>query len=906
MQIEFLEGLDIIIIKGRKEDVARVTRLIEQLQQRGVDTQPDVQVYQLRQISSASAAEMIRTIYDQVYAPRQGPVSITALVKPNALLLIGRPENNKTVITLLRQLDRPVPPSTQLEVFHLRHISALDAAQRLNALYRSTPEAQGPIQAGERTALGPRIRVVPDYRSNTLIVQASPGDMAEVGRFLQAIDVEDTESAQEVRIFKLANALAEDLAPVLQDAINGQLEGAGRSLTGQGLGAAGQGATVARVRSSMLKFMTVDSAGGRLLQSGILFDVRIVADTNSNALVVTGPPNSMDLIGALIKELDQLPNAEAQIKVFTVINGDATNLTTMLQQLFGQQASTGQGNAQAAFLQAVGQTAGGGTGESSLIPLRFAVDQRTNSIIASGSKSDLNVVEAILVRLDEGGIESRKNSVYRLRNAPATDVATAITNLLQQQTQIQQQALTNVLSPFEQFEREVIVVPEPVSNSLIISATPRFYDQIIRVVEDLDQRPPMVMIQVLIGEVTLGNTREFGVELGLQDSLVFDRGLGTNFIGFPFNQQQTGNNNNTGSLGTRDNVAGQALSNLNVGRVNANLGYGGMVLSAGNESVNVLIRALQDRNQMRILSRPQIMTLDNQVAFVQIGARVPRIVNSTINQLGNTQNTVQDVNVGILLRVQPRISPDGLVVMLLDTEKSSVGSIAAGIPIAVSPTGTPINSPQINTTTAQTTLSARSGQTVVFSGLITDTKSTVTRGIPYISDIPLLGSLFRFDSESAMRTELLIIMTPYIIKDDEDYEWIKRTESDRMSWCLADVVNVHGDVGLSGGNGYSTKKPTSVIYPDMDPTGLEGLPTPAEKPAELPLMLPYQSNNLPAHESVPRASFATPPSAQKPNQLPSVQERQAATAGYQDPNTRVYYGEPAAYSVPRNTNGPSR
>ncbi len=120
-----------------------------------------------------------------------------------------------------------------------------------------------------------------------------------------------------------------------------------------------------------------------------------------------------------------------------------------MQQLFGQSTGGGQGQLP------VGSATGGG--DSSLVPLRFTVDQRTNSIIASGSRGDLEVVERLLIRLDEGDIRQRKTTVYRLRNAPALDVSNAINQFLTSQRQVNQLAPT-LVSQTEQIEREVIVV----------------------------------------------------------------------------------------------------------------------------------------------------------------------------------------------------------------------------------------------------------------------------------------------------------------------------------------------------------------------------------------------------------------------------------------------------------------
>ncbi len=804
VRIEFVEGLDIIVLRGNQKDVDRVMRIIQDIERLSGETSPEIDIYHLQHAGSEQVAELVTELYDQILSSRQGTVSLRALTKPNALLMIGRRDTLDILTNLIRKVDQPVAPTTQFRVFQLRHMSSVDAQRRLAEFYQ------------ERTALGARVLVIPDYRTNSVIVQASPRDLLEVEALLKQIDVAESAATNEVRIFKLTNALAEELAPILQDAINGQHSGAGAGAGSQAATAqqGNQDNTTSQIRAAMLSFATVDKNGGQILKSGVLFDVRVNADTNSNSLIITAPKESMPLIEALVTALDQLPNASAQIKVFTILNGNAVNLTTLLQELFGAAGNQGGGANTAALLQAQQVAAG----ESSLVALRFAVDQRTNSIIVSGSEGDLAVVEAIIVRLDESEIETRKTVVYKLRNAPAADVSTAINQLLQGQRDITNLA-PEALSPFEQIEREVIVVPELVSNSLIVSATPRYFDEVKAIVEELDARPPLVMIQVLIAEVSLGNITEFGIELGLQDSLLFDRGIGV--VGFPFNQAALGNNADATSLGTRETLAGQALSNLSVGRTNAALGYGGLVLSAGNESINILLRALQDRQRMQVLSRPQVMTLDNQPAFVQVGARVPRITATTSNQNGVTNSVVLE-NVGILLGVTPRTSPDGLVVMEINAEKSQLGPEAQGIPIFTDNLGNVIRAPQINITTAQTTISARSGQTVVFAGLITKSKTHVTRGTPILSDIPVLGRLFRFDNDQEQRTELLIVMTPYIIKDEEDADWIKQVESERMSWCLGDVVEVHGDIGVTppgSQHGHNAPQP-QVIYPDLNPTGV--------------------------------------------------------------------------------------
>src|SRR5262249_5201352 len=158
--------------------------------------------------------------------------------------------------------------------------------------------------------------------------------------------------------------------------------------------------------------------------------------------------------------------------------------------------------------------------------------------------------------------------------------------------------------------------------------------------------------------------------------------------------------------------------------------------------------------RLEVLSRPQIMALDGQPGYVLVGQRVPTITSVSLNNFGQTNN-VQYQQVGIIMQVVPRISPDGLVVMQLSTEKSDVAPEAEGIPISVSASGAIVRAPRINATNAVTTVSALSGQTVVLSGLLTNRREDVHRRVPLLADIPLIGDFFRYDRVANQRTELL-------------------------------------------------------------------------------------------------------------------------------------------------------
>lgn len=823
VQIEFLEGLDVLVVRGNRRDVERVMQIIRQIEQLSTETEPEIRVVPIQHVDCQSLITIVSQVYQQVFATRRGTVSMTPLVKPNAVLLVGRQESVRTVLELIWKLDKPVSPETEFRVFPLRHASATAMEQRLTTFYQ------------DRSGLGTQVQVTSDFRTNSLIVQAAPRDMQEVAAMIERLDVPSAEAINEIRVFTLKNSLATELATVLQQAITNQFGGQGAlrqtaigQVTTAPSGAAGQQTN--ELRSTRLRFLTLDAEGRKLLESGILTDVRITADTRANAVIVTAPADSMPLMEALVSELDRLPSAEAQVKVFTIVHGDAQTLADMLQSLFGQITT------QAATQQPAFRT-GAQEGESSLIPLRFAVDPRTNSIIATGSAGDLTVVEAILLRLDESEIQERTTRVFRLKNSPANDVATAINNYLTNERQVRQ-LNPDILSTFEFVSKEVVVVPEPVSNSLIVSATPQYFDEIVRIVEDLDERPPMVLIQVLIGEVQLTDNDEFGIELGIQDSVLFNRSV-AGVPGFLFNSTGPLGNNTTAP--GPDIVGAQAISNFGVGRGNSTLGFGGMVLSASSESVSVLIRALQQKRRLDVLSRPQVMALDNQAAFIQVGQQVPTITGTSVTQ--NTQvNSVSFTNTGLILLVRPRISPDGQVVMEINAEKSDVGPESEGIPISVSASGQVIRSPRINTTRAQTTVSAADGQTIILGGLITKSVTSTNRRIPGLSDFPILKHLFRYDAEDCIRTELLIVLTPHVVRSESDVERIRQIEAARMHWCLADVA---------------------AFEPDI----VNGVPTPAPAPAAgqgVP-----QEMSLPSPPGYAAPELVPVPNPQTPNGGPS-------------------------------------
>ena len=808
-----------VTLIGDPADTAIVRNAFEDIASRSA--KPSVERISLKNVASDQIAESVQEIYDASFAETQGAAIIKPLRSPNGLYVFGTPQAIASIRAIVEKVDADTPPILDedgpFSTFRLEHISAADAKRRLD--YYFGQQTTGGGGDGDRIPPDP-VTTVADFRSNILIVRGAKQYLDQAAEVIRSIDVDDGAATDVVRIFNLKNTLAEQIAIVLQDAINGQLPNAGQGYNPdqtaqQQTAQQAQGDEFSsQLRSAGAKLKTV-SPDGRTVTGGIMFDVRVTADRNSNSLVVRGPESSMELIGELISQLDRLPNTETLIKVFQVENGDAQSLLDTLQSLFPTAQAQQQGggttaNTSTAPLQSASATAG-----ASLVNLRFSIDERTNSIIVTGPAGDLQVVEDLINRLDESQPDRRQTVVHRLSNSPVLDVQEALNTWIEAR-QDRNGDDPRTLGGVNFADRDVDVIPEVVSNSLIISATPEYLPEIMAVVRRLDRRPPMVKVKVLIAEVDLNALEEFGVEVGLQDSLLFDRGTSlvgdaiTGGIGLPFNNPSLVANTNATF---RETLAGQALANFGTGRVNSN-GQSGLVLSAGNESVNILIRALQTRNCVRVLSKPHIVTLENLQGRVAVGQEVPRITGSQQNALGGgVTNTVVDVPVGVILEMTPRVSPDGMIVMFVNATKSALATGSPGVAVAVDATGNPVLQQPINSTSAQTTVMARSGQTVVFSGLIQENKSHTETGVPFLSDLPLLGPLFKFENDTTSRSELMIIMTPYLIDGDEELEIQNQDEMDRMHWCLCDVAEVYGKTDY---NGYRPEEgAVETIYPDQ-------------------------------------------------------------------------------------------
>ena len=751
--------LDIIVVEAEGPRLNRFVEMIRQIEEISKINRPKIEVVYLKHVNNVSLGGVLLPIYDNIFQTVPGVVWFTPMTSPNAIMLVGWGEAMDTAKELIETLDQPTATEhSRLHIFKLNHISAQQARTVLQGSFPPPQPLSGFVA---------RIQLFHEPRSNAIIVQAAPNDLDEVKRILIEIDVPDSSFRLQVKTKQLRNSLAPDVQQTITQAIiSGTTDG----------------------KIPAFELLIQGPEGQRLIKSGIMSDVTVSSDVRNNQIIIRSPENSMAFIEELIGLLD-IASPEAEIKVFQVEHGDADSLMQMLTSLIPSNVAGSPGP----------QLPGTADGDS-LIPIRFAVDVRTNTIVAAGSASDLKTVEALIMNLDREDMLSRESRVYPLKNMKSENVAATINEYIRSRRDIRLNT-PGVIPPFQQIESEVIVVPDVESNSLIISATPRYFNDIIKLVGEIDRSPPQVVIRVLIAEVTLSDAHEWSAEIGLQDPVLLGRssvGRG----GMLFNS-----NPNT-SLGTEPGtspgtVASQLLSNFGGQRIGP-AGFSGLAFAASSDYIHMQLRALHEDKRLEVLSAPQIMTINNQEAVISIGQKVPRMYGTVETQLSSRPD-IRDEDVSLMLTVQPSISPEGTIVMRVIARNQKLG--------AMTQVGDQIMQ-QIDDTNIATMISAADKETVVLGGLITKQEDTTLRKIPFLGDIPLVGKFFRQELSQTQRKELLIILTPSIVRSPEDIDRIRQAETARMNWCMKNVADIYGDVGaysISSARPYTGNAP--VITP---------------------------------------------------------------------------------------------
>jgi general secretion pathway protein D len=280
------------------------------------------------------------------------------------------------------------------------------------------------------------------------------------------------------------------------------------------------------------------------------------------------------------------------------------------------------------------------------------------------------------------------------------------------------------------------IVVSVATNSIIFQGTGEEYVQVQNLLKDLDRPSRTVLIEVTVAEVSLTNNESLGIEWALATQ--------TNAYG-------------TVTGGT---LPPTSSTNATIATSGLGLGTAGLLLAQFSQlgQARVVLNALASNNRAKILSAPRIVARSGETATIQVGAQVP-VITST--QTGLTTGTgvlqsVQYLPTGVILKVKPIVYSGDRIDVEVSQEVSSAESTTTGVSA----------SPTIDTRKVETKIAMRDGATVLLGGLMSSTTSLGNSGVPLLKDIPLIGQLFRVDNNSIQKTELIVLITPYVIGDD--------------------------------------------------------------------------------------------------------------------------------------------
>lgn len=705
------DRVNTILVTGGKEAFDFVERVLPQLDGEGTFSKLNFRVFTLTKATAQKLQATLQPIFanrpPRVRGEPNDPITIIADAWVNALLVGANVEDMTAVESLIKQLDAdPAPNGLSIHVFPLAKADVRKVALTVQGLFRDGP----PGQPGQQTP----VQITADERINALIVSCGEVDARRIAELVKRLDTEQVARVAEIKVFPLKNAKAETLSTILNTALNTKPA----PLTDQ------QNPNA----QSVLQFITRTLEGRDLITAALKESVLITPDPRMNSLIVSGPVDYMGLLEQIITRLDASSPQEAKIKVFTLKNASARQMADILTQMFRMTATAttaSQRTIQYTLVRpgVTNDAASATLGTAEQAALTVTVDPRTNSLLVGGTDHYVTMVEQIIESLDSTTANDRRTEIVRLKNTQAGDVAAAVRSFLDQERQRVTQVLgaDAVGTAQQMLEREVAVVGETNSNTLLLSASPRYFTQVQQLIAELDKSQPQVMIQVVLAEVALTDGRDVGLEWNLTGGPVYSSGV-----------------------------------NLGV----ANLAKNGFTAALTGGDTSFILKALKEHSKLEVLSRPQIVTADNKPATINVGQRVPLITDSRVTERGDTINSFRYEDIGVNLTVTPKISLDGFVKLELGTTNSSLGS--SDVKINASATV-----PVINQRRANTTVSVQNGQTIIIGGLIGTQEDRRERKVPFFGDIPYLGAAFRSTKVTKEKRELLIFLTPTIMANNQ-------------------------------------------------------------------------------------------------------------------------------------------
>lgn len=487
----------------------------------------------------------------------------------------------------------------------------------------------------------------------------------------------------------------------------------------------------------------------------------LAAYAATNTLIVTDRGANIGRLITIINGVDQPDNDE--VELVQLRHASASEIIRLIQSL----------------------QSGGGQIAGSPGQVKFAADERTNSILLSGDPAARTRMRGIITNLDSP-VESGGNTrVIYLRYANAADLLAILTGVSAGQAQIgtsnadsadggatsspaaaptvdangvQVQAAPNVptasliqRAPREDDRPNVDIQADEDTNALIITAPPDEMRSILAVVEQLDIRRAQVLVEAIIAELSTNNTSQLGVNFAV-DGTDSNRPAAITNLGGATQQL-------VATVASGGTALGNGLS-LALGRFGSDGIDFGFLLSA--------IASDSDNN---ILSTPTLVTMDNQEAEIVVGQNVPFVTGQQLSSSNdNPFQTIERQDIGVSLKVKPQINEGDNIKMEIEQEVSDVSNTAV----------TGATDITTNLRSIKTTVLVEDGQTLVLGGLIDDQVNDARDKIPFLGDIPLLGSLFRYRTTSKSKRNLMVFLHPTILRDPSTADYYSRSKYDDL------------------------------------------------------------------------------------------------------------------------------
>jgi type II secretory pathway component GspD/PulD (secretin) len=379
-------------------------------------------------------------------------------------------------------------------------------------------------------------------------------------------------------------------------------------------------------------------------------------------------------------------------------------------------------------------------------------------------------------------------------------------------------------------DQQLRIVADPATNSLIIFGTAQEFQNIKNILKDLDIMPRQVLMEVLVAEVTLTDDTSFGIEYEILKK------SGVSIFGHTFPSQ---GGVRSGLLGAPSTTAGAITQ----------FGSGISGVAGRSNAVRAFINALMSDSRVKILASPHVLATDNRPARIQVGTEEPiptGIVQAAVGSATDlsTSTSIQFRNTGRIVTIIPQVNAKGLVNLQIKAEVSERGAN-----VQIGAAGNTF--PSFNTRDAETTAVVQDGETLVIGGIISDRVSRDRVGIPFLMNLPVLGRFFGTTTDNVQRTELVMLITPHVIRNVEEARSVTDEFKDKLSTVMREIERMRRE---------APRPPAKEIKPEEKPVEPETKQTPpvyqeqksqyrepAKQPA--PIHLPLYESNQPGQEA---------------------------------------------------------